>query len=334
MLSSLGSLLVSLAKVLGFYAVLVVIVIALHFPMGVDTEVLPASTVDKADDYYETVYTAPDEGGNSSYVDKGQLVAEHENIAPRLKSFLDQFQLQQAHTLEVGAGSGTLQDLVEDYTGLDIAASAARYFHKPFVHGSATDLPFRDSEFDLCWTIWTLEHVPNPEVALKEMRRVVRDGGYLYLLPAWNNPTWAPHAYPFRPNSDLTSWEVLIKYSLYVREQPWFRAMHEYPIRAARLATAALAAPSRLRYHKIDANFETYPMPDADAVNSIDCYEAELWYRSRGDEILDVESRGLGIGHECGPVVVKVHKQEQPRTASERRTGDPHPGKASTESMR
>ena len=317
MLSLLGSLLASLLKVVGAYAVLVVFVIALHFPMGVDSQVAPISVVQEAETYYETVYTEPAEGGDSSYVAKGQIVAEHENIAPRLETFTSEFHLQQARTLEVGAGSGTLQDIVEDYTGLDIAASAARYFHKPFVHGSATDLPFQDSEFDVCWTIWTLEHVPNPELALKEMRRVVRSGGYLYLLPAWNNPTWAPHAYPYRPNSELAKWEVLIKYSLYVREQPWFRAMYQYPTRAVRLATARLAGPSRLRYHKIDANFETYPMPDADAVNSIDCYEAELWFRSRGDQIVDIDARGLGLGHECGPVVVRVNKKQQPQTSSE-----------------
>ena len=308
MLPLLGSLLRSFVKVLGFYAVVVVIVIAAHFPMGVDSDVVPSSVVKEASNFYEAVYTEPPQGGDSTYVAIGQSAAHEENIVPTLEAFTKQFHLQQARTLEVGAGTGSLQDLVENYTGLDIASSAARYFHKPFVQGSATDLPFKDSEFDVCWTIWTLEHVPNPEQALRELRRVVRPGGYLYLEPAWNNPTWAPHAYPYRPNSDLTKWEVLIKYSLYLREQPWFKAMYRYPTRAVRLATTRVAGPSRLRYHKIDANFKTYPIPDSDAVNSIDCYEAELWFQSRGDEIVDFGSYGTGIGRECGPLAIRVLK--------------------------
>jgi len=311
MLSLPRSLLSSLVKVLGYCAVLAGILIALHFPTGVDSEVAPTSMAEEADTFYEAAYTEPPGGGDSIYVATAQMVAHSENIVPRLEAFTRQFQLQQARTLEVGAGSGSLQDLVEDYTGLDIAASAARYFHKPFVHGSATALPFKDSEFDVCWTIWTLEHVPNPEQALKEMRRVVLSGGYLYLQPAWNNATWAPYAYPRRPNSDLTRWEVMVKYSLLLREQPWFKTIYRYPTRAVRLAATRLAGPSRLRYHKIDANFNTYLMPDSDAVNSIDCYEAELWFRSRGDEIVDFGSDGMGIGRECGTVVVRVNKKEQ-----------------------
>jgi SAM-dependent methyltransferase len=311
-----GSLLRSFVKVLGFYAVLVVVVIGAHFPMGVDTEVVPNAVSEDADHFYEAAYSAPAKGGDPVYVTTAQTVAHHENIVPTLEAFTRQFHLEQARTLEVGAGSGTLQDIVEDYTGLDIAESAARYFHKPFVRGSATELPFKDSEFDVCWTIWTLEHVPNPEHALREMRRVVHSGGYLYLKPAWNNPTWAPHAYLFRPNSDLTTGEVLLKYSLYVREQSWFKAMYRYPTRAVRWATTSVAGPSRLRYHKIDANFQTYEMADSDAVNSMDCYEVELWFRSRGDEIVDFDSHGRGVSQACGTVVVRLNKQEEPYTRS------------------
>lgn len=312
MWATLGALFVSLLRVLAFYSILVVILIVINFPTGKDDEVVPVAVREQADSFYEAVYAEPAEGGDSVYVEFGQSAAHQTNIRPTLEQFIEQFELQDARTLEVGAGSGTLQDVVDDYTGLDIAANAARYFHKPFVRGSATDLPLKDSEFDVCWTIWTLEHVPNPERALKEMRRVVRSGGYLYLRPAWNNPTWAPHAYLYRPNSDLTKWEVLVKYSLYIREQPRFRALHRYPTRAIRLMTASLAGPSRLRYHKIEANFETFSMADSDAVNSIDCYEAELWFRSRGDEIVDIGSSDVGFTSSCGTLVVRLNKKDRP----------------------
>jgi len=69
---------------------------------------------------------------------------------------------------------------VNDYTGLDISPTAKRFFHKRFVHGSATLMPLNTNEFDGVWTIWVMEHVPNPQAALIEMRRVTKDGGYIF----------------------------------------------------------------------------------------------------------------------------------------------------------
>lgn len=285
--------------------------VAVHFPFGVDGPAVRATLIEDADQFYEAAYTDPGDGTTTRYVEIAQTVAHHDDIQPKLRRFLEEFELQKAKTLEVGAGSGTLQDVVDDYTGLDIAASAARYFHKPFVHGSATELPFEDNKFDLAWSIWTFEHVPNPEQGFREIRRVVRTGGYLYLYPAWNNPTWAPQGYPLRRDSDLNWQQIAVKYSLLVREMSWFKKTYRYPIRLLRKATVDLeGGPSQLRYRKVDANFDTYWMPDSDAVNSIDCYEARLWFQSRGDHIVHPDANGLGIFGPCGPLVVRVSKDE------------------------
>ena len=93
--------------------------------------------------------------------------------------------------LDIGAGRGYLQDVVIDYTGLDISPTAKRFFHKRFVHGSATLMPLNTNEFDGVWTIWVMEHVPNPQAALLEMRRVTKDGGYIFLAPQWDCTPWA-----------------------------------------------------------------------------------------------------------------------------------------------
>ena len=61
------------------------------------------------------------------------------------------------------------QDIVEDYTGLDISATARAKYHKRFVQADVRAMPFADGEFDAVWTIWVLEHVPNPEQALREI---------------------------------------------------------------------------------------------------------------------------------------------------------------------
>ena len=144
---------------------------------------------------------------------------------------------------------------------------------------------------------------------MREIRRVTRSGGYLYLLPAWNTPTWAPKGYSARPNSQLTWFETISKYSLLVREIPWFKNAYRYPIRLIRLTTTQLGdQPTRLRYQKLDANFETYWMPDSDAVNSIDCYDVQLWFRTRGDEIVNSGSPVQEVYSDCGAVIVRVNR--------------------------
>ena len=86
--------------------------------------------------------------------------------------------------LEISSGRGYLQDVAENYIGLDISPSVARFYQKKFVLGSATALPFSDDSFDGVWSIWVFEHVPNPEQAFREMRHVTRNNGVIFLFPA------------------------------------------------------------------------------------------------------------------------------------------------------
>src|SRR6476469_8409191 len=48
--------------------------------------------------------------------------------------------LQHKRVLEIGCGLGLLQDLVDDYVGMDIARAAGKYVRKPFLSASATVL--------------------------------------------------------------------------------------------------------------------------------------------------------------------------------------------------
>jgi Methylase involved in ubiquinone/menaquinone biosynthesis len=75
-----------------------------------------------------------------------------------------------------------LQDAAQNYTGLDISPNVARFYHKKFVLGSATAMPFPDNSFEAIWSIWVFEHVPNPEQAFREARRVMRDNGVLFFV--------------------------------------------------------------------------------------------------------------------------------------------------------
>jgi SAM-dependent methyltransferase len=228
---------------------------------------------------------------DTPYVKFNRSSAHEFGVTDLLTRFVARYELHRAKVLEVGAGSGTLQDIVEDYTGLDIASTASRYFRKPFVHGSATNLPFEDNAFDVIWTVWTIEHVPNPERALVEMRRVIRNGGVLFLYPAWNVPRWAPQGHSARPLSDLEWSQRLSRSTLKLRSRMSFQKLYLIPIRTVRgLYWKSLGQPTALRYTRLEPNYTNYWVADSDAVNSLDSFEALLWFLSRGDECLNCGS--------------------------------------------
>lgn len=228
-----------------------------------------------------------------------------------VSEFVDQYQLRDKRILEVGAGSGRLQDVVDDYVGLDLSDSARRFFHKPFVQGSATELPFRDGEFDAIWTIAVIEHVPEPEIAFREMRRVLKDGGLLYLDPAWQCRSWAADGYPVRPYGDFSLGGKIIKASIPVRDSVVYRSLYTLPIRLVRFLQASLnGGPTTFRYNAITPNYTHYWTSDSDATSSMDPYEAILWFTSRGDKVLNYDGTLNEMLVRTGKLIIQVQKEE------------------------
>jgi SAM-dependent methyltransferase len=168
-------------------------------------------------------------------------------------------------------------------------------------------LPFGDDAFDAAWTIWVFEHVPNPEAALVEMRRVVRDGGLLYLEPAWDAKPWFAEGYPVRPYSDFSLAGKLEKASLPV--QAYFSSLSKVPIRFL-LYTGwkAGGGPTKLHYRRLTPNYAHYWMPDSDAVNQLDRYEMAIWFMSRGDECLNCNGALQGYLQGNDSLIIRVHK--------------------------
>lgn len=86
--------------------------------------------------------------------------------------------------LVVGCGRGVeaavlAHDLDADVTGIDLDSrfdrDAALYAN--FRQGDATALDFGDQSFDIVYSYHALEHIPDYDAALGEMRRVLREGG-------------------------------------------------------------------------------------------------------------------------------------------------------------
>lgn len=236
------------------------------------------------------------------------------SFSPVVRNFVAKYQLQRARCLEIGSGRGALQSLVDDYVGIDLARSAGLGYRKPFVAGSCEELPFADNSFDAAWSYAVLEHVPNPEAAFSEMRRVLRPGGLLLLAPAWQCRPWAAEGYPVRPYSDFDWRGKLVKLSIPLRESMAFRAMHVFPRRLARLAVhlAAPRRPMRFRYRRLEPNYEHFWMSDSDALNSMDPFEAILWFRSRGDRCLNYPTATKALLVRTGPLVIEIVKPASP----------------------
>jgi len=170
--------------------------VAVHFPYATDS-VSAADHERAAADFYRQAYAAPkaptaeEREQEAIYVKVGERAARIFDIEGQVRRFVADYGLQNKRVLDIGAGRGYLQDIVRDYVGLDISPTAQRFFHKPFVLGTATGMPFHDNSFDAAWTIWVLEHVPSPESALREMRQMVKPGGLILLEPAWFCTSWA-----------------------------------------------------------------------------------------------------------------------------------------------
>lgn len=283
---------------------------AVHFPYNVDVP-LTQQEVEAARKYYTDAYQKPVAENQATseyetrYIRVAEAAAKTFRIEEQVAEFVKRFNLSDRPVLEIGSGRGYLQDLAQNYTGLDISPTVARFYHKKFVVGSATAMPFPDDTFDAVWSIWVFEHVPNPEQAFFEARRVTRDGGLLFLLPAWNCTPWAAEGYMVRPYSDFDLYGRIIKASIPLRSSPPFQIMALVPNRIIRDLVARFG-PTRLRYRRLTPNYETYWMSDSDAVNSIDRHEAMLWFRSRGDECLNCDATSVFMASK--PLIVRVHK--------------------------
>jgi SAM-dependent methyltransferase len=106
-----------------------------------------------------------------------------------------------ARVLDAGCGSGrTLQELTDYGTevyGLELdpgAADAARSRgHGEVRIGRLEELPYDDDRFDLITCLDVVEHTPDDRVALRELRRVCKPGGWLLVTVPAYPALWSLH---------------------------------------------------------------------------------------------------------------------------------------------
>jgi len=247
---------------------------------------------------------------DKAYKKKGYATASHpQNHSDyiSLKKFVEKYDLKKKKCLEIGTGRGAFQDLVEDYTGCDLSCTIGTNMRKPFVQGDATSLPFGDNQFDALWTIHTLEHIHEPELALSEMCRILKPSGLLYLAPAWHCRSWARDGYPVRHYSEFDLKGKIIKSSILIRNKIWYRAIFIFLKRTYRLIKYMIKpGPITFKYLKLNPNYDVFWMADSDACCSIDPYESILWFCSRGHICHSYQTWYSQFLVRTGPIVFRI----------------------------
>lgn len=86
--------------------------------------------------------------------------------------------------LDFGCGEKPYESLfkVDKYVGVDIEVSGhAREKQRADIYFQGTILPFADEEFDGCLSTEVFQSVPDPEMMMRELNRVLKAGGPLLL---------------------------------------------------------------------------------------------------------------------------------------------------------
>lgn len=124
----------------------------------------------------------------------------------RLRSLVESIHLGSGRLLDIGCGGGRISETLPYYYkkgriyGCDVSATAITYAKKmgsgrvTYKVSKTKKLPYSDNFFDVCICLDVLEHVPDVNFFLKEVRRVLKKGGVFFLIvPTEGEPgtfTW------------------------------------------------------------------------------------------------------------------------------------------------
>jgi len=224
-----------------------------------------------------------------------------------LKQFVQEFDVFNKKCLEIGSAKGIFQNMVKDYTGLDLLTTLSKYYNKPyFIINNDGTYPFASNTFDAIWSLDVHEHIPDLNQALLELARVLKPGGIILIRPAWQVRPWAAAGYRVRPYSDFGIKGKMIKALIPLRDSIVWRSIFIFPKRLCRHLLFIMGRRYReMPCKKLEANYDQFWCSDSDACNSIDPHDAILWFESNGFQCLSHPMNINAFWVRSGPLIFK-----------------------------
>lgn len=116
-----------------------------------------------------------------------------------LSVVLDKYFSQGGKMLDVGCGTGAVMEFLKsrgDVSGVDMSDEALAYCRQKGLKvekGLANEIPYKENTFDAVFALDVLEHLDDPVGAVKEARRVLKNGGlFIATVPA-HQWLWSAH---------------------------------------------------------------------------------------------------------------------------------------------
>ena len=102
--------------------------------------------------------------------------------------------------LNVGAALGASTILLQEFgevVSIEYSKDCCDFVNQNlglhFIHGSITELPFENNSFDLVCAFDVVEHVQDDLLAVRELHRVCRPGGYTFTTVPTFQALWSEH---------------------------------------------------------------------------------------------------------------------------------------------
>tara|TARA_B110000240_G_C13482777_1_gene446036 strand:+ start:455 stop:1357 length:903 start_codon:yes stop_codon:yes gene_type:complete len=182
--------------------------------------------------------------------------------------------------------SGFPYSFFDNYIPLDISLSSmigySEIYDKQSIACDAQDLPFKDNVIDVVITHTFLEHPIDPDKVVKEIDRVLKEGGIVIHADAWHCRWWKRYGvFGIIKWTDQTMSQKLLWIVIYLSEIKVFRIPTILLNRIVKTIFQSIKHPINLTFKKLIPNYELKIYSDEDAAASIDPIDLVRFYESR-----------------------------------------------------
>lgn len=179
-------------------------------------------------------------------------------------------QERQLKILNAGVATGATTTMLEQYgtvTSLEYDKECCEFLRNDLnievINASLTNLPFEDQSFDLVCAFDVIEHIEDDQLAVREIHRVLKKEGFIFLtVPAFNF-LWSHHDevnHHFRRYTASQLNKIISSQKLQLLHQTYFNSILFPPIFLIRLLSKIL--PKKKHTETTGSDFEKFNSSD------------------------------------------------------------------------